>query len=189
MEQRARPIALTVPVNPNDHIRGSASAIVTLIEYGDFECPACGQAYHAVKILLKHFGDEVRFVFRHFPLREEHPHAELAAEAAEAASAQHNFWPMHDLLFENQLHLKEKNLRQYAEKLELDMARYDQDIRDHIYLQRVQEDIQEGGRSRIESSPAFFIDGALHDVSFGLEQLEQALEAEVRDRRRSKLRA
>ena len=183
------PAPFPAKVSQIDHVLGAASAKITLIEYGDFECTSCGQAYHAVKILRNRFGGDLRFVFRHFPLRLAHPHAELAAEAAETAGAQHKFWPMHDLLFENQLHLKEKNLRQYAEKLELDMARYDQDIRDHIYLQRVQEDIQEGGRSRIESSPAFFIDGALHDVSFGLEQLEQALEAEVRDRRRSKLRA
>lgn len=188
MEQQARPVTLTASVSPSDHIRGSASAKVTVIEYGDFQCPACGQAHHAIKILLKRFGDEVRFVFRHFPLREEHPHAELAAEAAEAAGAQHGFWPMHDLLFENQLHLKEKNLRQYAEKLELDLGRYDQEMRDHIYLQRVQESIESGTRSGISSSPAFFVNGVLTDVSFGLEHLEQAIEAELGRRRKSKTR-
>jgi len=180
MEQQARPVTLTALVSPCDHTRGSASAKITFVEYGDFECPVCGQAYHAVKILLKRFGDDVRFVFRHFPLRDEHPHAELAAEAAEAAGAQHGFWPMHDLLFENQLHLKEKDLRQYAEKLELDMGHYDQEMRDHIYLQRVQESIDGGIRSEISTSPAFFVNGVLHDVSFGLEHLEQAIEAELR---------
>jgi protein-disulfide isomerase len=188
MEQRARPMTLTAPVDRSDHIRGSASAKVTVIEYGDFECPACGQAYHAVKILLQHFGDDVRFVFRHFPLREEHPHAELAAEAAEAAGAQYGFWPMHDLLFENQLHLKEKNIRQYAEKLELDMGRYDQEMHDHIYLQRVQESIAGGTRSEISSVPAFFVNGVLHDVSFGIEHLEKAIEAELRSSKKSKAR-
>jgi protein-disulfide isomerase len=188
MEQQARPITLSAPVNHCDHIRGSASAKVTLIEYGDFECPACGQAYHAVKILLKHFADDVRFVFRHFPRREEHAHAESAAEAAETAAAQRGFWPMHDLLFENQLHLKEKNLRQYAEKLEFDLARYDQEMHDHIYLQRVQESIQGGGRSGISSIPAFFVNGVLHDVSFGLEHLESAIEAELRNRPNNKVK-
>jgi len=181
MDQQTRPITLTAAVNHNDHVKGPSSAKVTLIEYGDFECPACGQAYHAVKILLIHFGDNIRFVFRHFPLREQHPHAELAAETAEAAGAQHEFWPMHDLLFENQLHLKEKSLRQYAEKLELDMAKYDHDINDHIYLQRVQESMQGGTRFGIESMPAFFINGVLHDVSFGLEHLQEAIEAELQN--------
>jgi protein-disulfide isomerase len=188
MEQQARPITLSAPVNHCDHIRGSASAKVTLIEYGDFECPACGQAYHAVKILLTHFADDVRFVFRHFPRREEHPHAESAAEAAEAAGAQHGFWPMHDLLFENQLHLKEKNLRQYAEKLELDLGRYDQEMHEHIYLQRVQESIEGGSQSGVSSIPGFFINGVWHDVSFGIEHLQSAIEAELMNRRKSRAR-
>lgn len=182
MNQPERSIIFPARVNRGDHIRGSASARVTLIEYGDFACPACGQAYHAVKILLKHFGDDLRFVFRHFPLREAHPHAEMAAEAAESAGAQNKFWPMHDLLFENQLHLKEKNLRIYADSLELDMARYDQGLDDHIYLQRIQESIESGVRGDIRSTPAFFVNGVLHDVSFGLEQLEPAIATELADR-------
>src|SRR5215471_223107 len=115
---------LAVPVTHLDHILGPETAKVTVVEYGDFECPNCGQAYPAVKILRKYFGERVRFVFRHFPLREVHPHAELAAEAAEAAGAQGKFWPMHDLLFENQLHLKAKSLRGYAEKAGVDLERY-----------------------------------------------------------------
>jgi protein-disulfide isomerase len=108
---------LAIPVRPVDHVLGPDTALVTLVEYGDFECPSCRQAYPAVKILRKHFGDRMRFVFRNFPLREIHPHAELAAEAAEAAGAQGKFWPMHDVLFEHQLHLKAGNLRRYAEDL------------------------------------------------------------------------
>ena len=99
MNQKASSNTLAVPVTRGDHILGPESAKVTLLEYGDFECPSCRQAYHAVKILLKHFGDRVRFVFRHFPQREVHPHAELAAEAAKAADAQQKFWHVHDLLF------------------------------------------------------------------------------------------
>src|SRR5882762_3554205 len=123
--QRSQPFTLAVPVNHTDHVQGTASAKVTVVEYGDFECPSCGQAYPAVKMLLKHFGERVRFVFRHFPLLEVHPHAELAAETAEAAGAQNKFWQMHDLLFENQLHLKANNLREYAQRAELDLERYD----------------------------------------------------------------
>lgn len=179
MSQSARTTIPGMPVNPSDHIRGSESAKVTVIEYGDFECPTCGQAYHAVKILLEHFGDNLRFVFRHFPLREAHLHAELAAEVAEIAGAQNKFWHMHDLLFENQAHLKEKSLRQYAAKVELDLVRYDQEMKDHLYLQRVQEHIESGTKSKVRSTPAFFINGILHDVSFGLEELQRAIEAEL----------
>jgi protein-disulfide isomerase len=181
MNQQVGPTTLTVPVNHNDHIVGPESAKVTVVEYGDFECPACGEAYHAVKMLREQFGDHVRFVFRHFPLREMHPHAELAAEAAEAAGAQHKFWPMHDLLFENQLHLKAKSPRHYAEKAGLDLERYDYEMNDHAYLQHVQEDIESGTKSRVRSSPAFFVNGVIHDVSFGLEHLEQAIETELND--------
>jgi protein-disulfide isomerase len=173
---------LAVPVRPTDHILGPDTARVTLVEYGDFECPSCGQAYPAVKILRKHFGDRLRFVFRNFPLREIHPHAELAAEAAEAAGAQQKFWPMHDMLFEHQLHLKAASLRRYAEDVELDMERYDYEMGDHVYLQRVHEHIDSGTRSRVRSTPTFFVNGVIHDVSFGLERLQQAIEAELRRR-------
>jgi protein-disulfide isomerase len=166
-------------LDDSDHTLGLQTARVTLIEYGDFECPSCGQAYHAVKIMLKRFGGNVRFAFRHFPLREVHPHAELAAEAAEAAGAQNKFWPMHDLLFENQLQLKAKSLRQYAQTAELDLARYDFDIGDHVYLQRVQEHIGSGTKSGVRSTPAFFVNGLVCDVSFGLEHLERAIEKEL----------
>src|SRR6266446_8219791 len=111
-----------------DHVHGSPGARVTVVEYGDFECPSCRQAYPAVKIMLKHYGDRIRFAYRHFPLVEVHPHAELAAEAAEAAGAQGKFWPMHDLLFENQQHLKANHLRAHAQRLELDLSRYDYEM-------------------------------------------------------------
>src|SRR5437879_4208035 len=122
--QRPQPFTLAVPVNHTDHILGPISAKVPVVEYGDFECPSCGQAYPAVKMLLKHFGDRMRFVYRHFPLLEVHPHAELAAEAAEAAGAQHKVWQMHDLLVEHQLHLKGNNLREYAQQAEPELERF-----------------------------------------------------------------
>ena len=177
----SKPFTLAVPVNPTDHILGPASARVTIVEYGDFECPSCGQAYPAVKILLKHFGDRVRFVFRHFPLLEVHPHAELAAEAAEAAGAQHKFWPMYDLLFQNPSHLKLKDLRHHAEKLELDLVRFDFELADQVYRQRVNEHVDSGKRSGVRSMPAFFVNGSLVDVSFGLDHLHDAIHAKLKD--------
>src|SRR5690349_9780727 len=114
-----------VLVTPVDHVLGPATAHVVVMEYGDFECPTCAQARPAVKLLLKHFQHRMRFVFRHFPLVEAHPHAERAAEAAEAAGAQGKFWPMHDMLFENQQHLKLPALRRYAEEIGLDLERFD----------------------------------------------------------------
>lgn len=159
-----------------DHVVGTAYARVTLLEYGDYECPLCVQAAAALKIILPHFGDDLRFAFRHFPLREAHPHAELAAEAAEAAGAQGRFWPMHDLLFANQHHLKEKHLQGYAAELGLDMARYQNEMKDHVYLQRVQEQIAGGEHLAIRSTPAFYVNGVFVDVSFGLEHLQPAIE-------------
>lgn len=180
MMQKHEPYTLAVPVNHSDHFLGSHSASVTVVEYGDFECPSCGQAYPAVKIMLKHFGEKIRFVYRHFPQSEVHPHAELAAEAAEAAGAQHKFWPMHDLLFENQLHLKAASLRRYAAAAELDLERYDYEMRDHVYLQRVQEHLASGRASGVRATPTFYLNGVVHDVSFGLEQLQTAIETVLR---------
>jgi protein-disulfide isomerase len=172
--------SLAAPVVPSDHCLGPDFGKVTLVEYGDFECPNCGQAYHAVNILLKHFAGRVRFVYRHYPLREVHAHAELAAEAAEASGAQGKFWGMHALLFENQMHLKANSLRRYAEDLELDLARFDFEMEDHVYLQRVQEHVKSGRGSGIRGTPAFFVNGALHDTSFGFEPLRAAIDDALR---------
>jgi protein-disulfide isomerase len=153
---------------------------VTLVEYGDFECPNCKQAVPAVKLLLERFRGRVRLVWRHFPLEEVHPHALHAALAAEAAAGQGKFWPMHDLLFDNQRHLKLPQLRGYAERLELDMVRYDADMADTVYLQRVREDIEGGRASGARSTPTFFLNGVVEDVSFGLQRLSDKVEAELR---------
>ncbi len=169
--------AAVLAVDPaTDHVRGPPSARVTLIEYGDFECPACRQARAALKIMLAHFGDDVRFVFRHFPLREVHLHAELAAEAVEAAGAQQQFWPMYDLLFSHQQQLDEKHIRQYAQQVGLDMARFSNEMTDHVYLQRVQEQIAGAGHLRVRATPTFYVNGQLADVSFGFDQLQKAIE-------------
>jgi protein-disulfide isomerase len=168
---------LAVAVSEADHVLGPSSARVTLVEYGDFECPNCKQAAPAVKLLLLRFPGRVRFVYRHFPLEGVHPHALYAALAAEAAGGQGKFWPMHDLLFENQTHLKPQQIRHYAERLELDLARYDAEMADQRYLQRVREHIEGGERSGVRATPTFFVNGKIHDVSFGLHSLIEAVEA------------
>ena len=170
---------LAVPVGATDHIVGPDHAGVTVVEYGDFECPNCKQASPAVKLLLERFTGQVRFVYRHFPLETPHAHALRAAEAAECAAAQGRFWPMHDLLFANQDHLQGKHLRRYAEQLELDMARYDAEMDDEIYLQRIREHIEGGHRSHLKSTPGFFVNGAIVDVSFGLRALFDATAAAI----------
>ena len=176
----ARKFELAVPVNPTDHHLGASHAPVTVVEYGDFECPNCKQAAPAVKLLLERFPGRARVVWRHFPLEEVHPHALDAALAAEVAAGQGKFWPMHDLLFENQRHLKRPQLRSYAERLELDMVRYDADMADTVYLQRVREDIAGANASGVRSTPTFFLNGVIQDVSFGLEALFKQAEAALR---------
>jgi protein-disulfide isomerase len=168
---------LTSPVDKVDHVLGPQWAAVTVVEYGDFECPNCKQAASAVKLLLERFEDQVRFAFRHFPLEEVHPHALLAAQAAEAAGAQGKFWEMHDLLFENQTHLSAHHLRSYAERLELDMARFTAELDDAVYLQRVREHMETGRKSGVHATPTFFVNGRIQDVSFGLRALFDAVEA------------
>ena len=176
MNPHSRTVSVLQPDEATDHIRGLASAPVTLIEYGDFECPACCQAYGAVNILRAHFGDQLRFVFRLFPLREVHPHAELAAEASEAAGAQGKFWPMYDLLFSHAQHLKEKHLLDHAAQIGLDMARLRNEMIDHVYLQRVQEHVLGGRHLGVRSTPAFYVNGVFTDVSFGLQHLHDAVD-------------
>jgi protein-disulfide isomerase len=179
MTQR-RAFELTMPVSPADHTIGPPHARVTVVEYGDFECPNCKQAAPALKLLLDRFKDRIQFVYRHFPLEEVHPHALLAAEAAESAGAQGKFWPMHDLLFDNQAHLKPNQLRNYAERLQLDMTHYTADMKDHVYLQRIREHEQSGRASGVRSTPTLFVNRNIQDVSFGMPALFKAVEAALR---------
>jgi len=174
---------LTLPVNNADHTLGPDHAPVTVVEYGDFECPNCKQAAPAVKLLLERFEERVRFVYCHFPLEDVHPHALLAAEAAECAGGQGKFWEMHELLFANQEHLKLKNLHGYAEQLGLDMARYTAEMDDHVYLQRVREHIDSGLKSGVRGTPGFFVNGRIHDVSFGIRSLFDAVESALHHHR------
>jgi protein-disulfide isomerase len=176
---------LTVPVNAADHSIGPTHASVVVVEYGDFECPNCKQAAPAVKLLLRHFTGRIRFVYRHFPLEEVHPHALQAAEAAESAGAQGKFWPMHDLLFDNQPHLTLHQLRSYAEKLQIDTVRYTAEMDGHRYLQRIREHMQSGRESGARHTPTFFVDGRIQDVSFGLRSLFDSVDAALRESMKS----
>ena len=168
---------LTMPVDEErDHIQGAADAAVTLVEYGDYECPYCGAAYPIVKELQARMGKRLRFVFRNFPITTSHPHAEQAAEAAEAAAAQGRFWEMHDVLYENQKRLGDQDLRAYAEKVGVDVASFDQELAEHVHAARVREDFMSGVRSGVNGTPTFYIDGARHDDSYDLDTLLTALE-------------
>jgi len=168
---------LTSPVSDDrDHVQGPAEAPVTLVEYGDYECPYCGAAYPIIKQVQSRMGDRLRFVFRNFPITTSHPHAEHAAEAAEAAAAQGAFWEMHDLLYENQQHLADGDLHGYAEQLGLDGPTFDDALAQHVYAGRVHEDFMSGVRSGVNGTPTFYINGTRHDDSYELETLLAALE-------------
>ena len=167
---------LAVPVDPDrDHIRGpKKDALVTLVEYGDFECPYCGQAEPAVRGLIREYG-ELRFVFRHLPLTDVHPHAQLAAEAAEAADLQGKFWEMHDALLDHQGALNAPDLRRYATELGLDVTRFMADLRRHAGAYRVAEDIDSADLATVSGTPTFFINGNRYYGKFDLEALQEAV--------------
>ena len=158
-----------------DHILGNERANLTLLEYGDYECPACIQAAPFVQQLIEDFGPRMNFVFRQFPMFEVHPHAELAAESAEAAAAQGKFWAMHHLLFSNPHHLALQTLVAHAKAIGLDMIRFNAEMADRIYTQRVQEHRRAGEHSGVRATPAFYLNGKLVDVSLGFEKLTQAI--------------
>lgn len=177
MIQSAIAPRLTVPINEHDHILGPLTAPVTMVEYGDYECPYCGQAHHVVKQLRQLMGTRMCFVFRHFPLTTVHPHAQLAAEAAEAAGGQGKFWEMHYVLFEHQYALEPDDLLQYAAALGLDVPRFSSDLATHIHAPRVREHFLSGVRSGVNGTPTFFINGLRHNGTFDLDTLVDAIEA------------
>ena len=164
-------VDLYIDVDPErDHIRGPLEAPVTLVEYGDFECPYCGQAEPVVRELLRDFGD-VRYVWRHLPLSDVHPHARLAAEAAEAAADQGAFWEMHDLLLDHQDLLTFGDLVRYAEQLGLDVERFTNQLQDHAGAARVAEDVDSADLSGVSGTPTFFINGRRHYGAYDIDTL------------------
>jgi len=168
---------LTPPVNSKrDHCLGPDNAPVTLLEYGDYQCPFCGRAYVIIKRLQEYFGEQLRFAFRNFPLTQIHPHAQQAAEAAEAAGGQGKFWEMHDMLYENQDALDLPSLREYALVLELDLDRFDMEMMTHAHAQRVREDFMSGVRSGVNGTPTFYLNSLRFDGSWDGTRLMTAIQ-------------
>jgi Na+/H+ antiporter NhaA len=174
----AEPLAdLYLEVDPErDHLRGPADAPVTVVEYGDFECPFCGQAEPVVRELLRDFAD-VRYVWRHLPLNDVHPHAQLAAEASEAAAAQGAFWELHDLLLDHQDALEPEDLIGYAERLDLDVEQFASDLRERSGAARVADDVDSGDLSGVSGTPTFFVNGRRHYGAYDIETLSAAVRA------------
>ena len=179
MSKRRDTGVLMLPVGDRDHVQGPADAPATLVEYGDFECPHCRQAYPIVKRIRSRMGARLRFAFRNFPLTELHPHAQHAAEVAEAAGAQGKFWEMHDRLFERQFALDDEHLIAYAEELGLDAGRVARELAARTYKARVRDDFMSGVRSGVNGTPTFFINGVRHDQPWDQEGLAAALERAV----------
>ena len=179
MTRQSGATRLAIPVGDRDHVRGPSTAPVTMVEYGDFECPYCGQAHTVIEALRERLGPRMRFVFRHFPLATVHPHAERAAEAAEAAGAQGRFWEMHDMLYENQEALDDEDLVEYAAALGLDPSRLLGELDGHAHAARVHEDFLSGARSGVNGTPTFFINGQRHDGAYDFDSLLEAIEESI----------
>ena len=170
-------VDLAVPVDPeHDHVRGPADAPVTLVEYGDLECPYCGQAEPVIRELLAEFGD-LRYVWRHLPLVDVHPHAELAAEASESAAEQGKFWEMHDLLLGHQDALETRDLVGYAMELDLDIAKFKDDLYKRAHSGRIAEDVDSADLSGVSGTPTFFLNGRRHYGAYDIESLTAAVRA------------
>jgi Na+/H+ antiporter NhaA len=167
---------LSDDVDPErDHVRGPDSAPVTLVEYGDYECSYCGQAEVVIRELLDEFGDELRYVWRHLPRNDVHLHAQLAAEAAEAAGAQGQFWGMHDRLLATQDELTGRDLKRYAEELGLDLDRFVDDVHGHVHTDRIAEDVASADASGVAGTPSFFINGRRHQGAYDVDTLSRAV--------------
>jgi protein-disulfide isomerase len=175
----AAQLPLTPPVDDVDHVLGSPSAPVTLVQYGDYECPHSAEGATIVKELRLRLGEQLRFVFRHYPLTGKHPLAQQAAEAVEAAAAQGRFWEMHTLLFASQPQLDSEHLRDYARQLQLDMARFEQDLAHHTYAGRVARDVTSGERSGVEGTPTYFVNSRRHDGPEDLVGLMAGIDREL----------
>lgn len=174
MTQRTR---LAVPISERDHSQGPATAAITLVQYGDYECPYTRQSTTVVRAIQQQLGDQLRFVFRNFPLTAIHPHALHAAFAAEAAATQGKFWEMHDYIFHHQHTLEDSDLDQFAAAIGLDKQQFAREMTEHPSIGRIEEDLQSGIRSGVQGTPTFFINGALYRGSWEKDALLAALEA------------
>lgn len=172
-----RTFKLSAPVDATDHVIGPEGALVTVVEYGDFQCPFCGQAAPGIPLMLQRYGGRVRFVYRHFLQEKLHPHALLAAEAAESAAGQGQFWPMHDLLFRRQSRLERSDLNGYARELRLDAAAFKADLDSHTHVRRIRAQAKTGLRSGVRATPGIFVNGRMLDVAFDLQTLYDAIDS------------
>src|SRR5262245_43616443 len=163
------------PMADRDHIQGRIDAPIRLLEYGDYECPYCGEAYPAVKEIQKRLGHRLCFAFRNFPLVNSHPHAEHAAQAAEAAGAQGRFWEMHDLLYENQDALEDEDLLRYASTLGLDAQQLVREVLTGAQSARIREDFRSGALNDVNGTPTFFINGVRYDGAGSVDEFLAAL--------------
>lgn len=168
---------LVEPIHDQDHLRGPLRAPVTLVEFGDYECPSSGAAHPVVQELMRRRPDTVRFVYRHFPLTHVHPYAEPAAEAAEAAGVRQRFWPMHDWLFGHQDQLEPVTMALAARQLGLVPAAVEQEVFGHAYLERIRRDFVSGVRSGVTDTPTFFVNGRRHEGGYALPELLAAIDA------------
>jgi protein-disulfide isomerase len=166
---------LKLPDPTRDHLQGAIDAPIALLEYGDYECPFCGEVQPIVREIQRRLGDDLCFAFRHFPLTNAHPHAEHAAEAAEAAGEQGSFWPMHETLFANHDALDDESLAEYAAELGLDDVRLIQEVISGAYAERIREDFNNGVRAGVNGTPCFFINGQRYDGARALEPLLAAV--------------
>lgn len=166
-------------ITKDDHIQGSSSAPVVLVEYGDYECSYCGRAYPIVKRLQKKFGDKLTFVFRNYPLVQIHRRALHAAMAAEAAGKQGKYWEMHDILYENQQHLHDDTLVEYADEIGLNTDRFQKEFGSDEATEKIQRDIESGNVAGVQGTPAFYINGRFFDGNWMTSDLEDAIEAEL----------
>jgi protein-disulfide isomerase len=169
-------VRLKSPVNHSDHLLGEPSARVVLLEYGDFQCPYCAQADEVVLQVLEKYPTELSFIFRNFPLKDLHPDALLAAQAAEAAGAQGKYWEMHHLLFERQETLEFEDLIEFAHELKLDVQQFVQEVEEGADSGKVLDDIRSGERSGVESTPTFFLNGVRYDGEWDIETLSHEIE-------------
>ncbi len=167
---------LSQDVGPEDHVQGSAAAVYTLVEYGDYQCPTCGDAAPIVKKIQKHFGSKLRFAYRNFPL-EQHQFAEAAAETAEFAAREGKFWEMHDALYKNQTEFEDELFPELAKELGLKWEELDKSLADGIFAGRVERDLESGEESGVRGTPTFYINGKQHKGSFAYDDLVEAIEA------------
>ena len=174
-----------MPISKRDNVQGPDGAPVTLVEYGDYECPYCGQAYPIIKNIQTNSGDDLRFVFRNFPLTQVHPHAQQAAEAAESAASQNKFWEMHDRLYEHQSELENEDLKKHAAALGLDVPIFEHELSGHVHAGRIREDFISGIRSGVNGTPTFYLNGKRYDDSWDEETLMASIKQAISSSQRA----